>query len=94
MELKTIQQALIKEINKGRGMQFLESYFEIIAVGLYFNIDDYEDTEADIKWIKQKIETFSEQIEYKNIKAGIIKRLKSHLSEQVLHYFMLIGKDL
>ncbi|MEO6454451.1 MAG: DUF262 domain-containing protein [Ginsengibacter sp.] len=38
----------------GRGTQFLESYFEAIAIGLYSNIDDY--SEGDIQLLRDKIE--------------------------------------
>jgi hypothetical protein len=38
---------------EGRGTQFLESYFEAIAVGLYSNIDSY--SEDDINLIRDKI---------------------------------------
>lgn len=44
----------------GRGTQFLESYFEAIAIGLYSNIDIY--TELDIEVIINKIECIESQI--------------------------------
>jgi hypothetical protein len=37
----------------GKGTQFLESYFEAIAIGLYFNIDNY--TDNDLPLIISKI---------------------------------------
>lgn len=37
----------------GKGAQFLESYFEAIAIGVYSNISDYSD--ADIPLLKAKI---------------------------------------
>jgi hypothetical protein len=40
----------------GKGTQFLESYFESIAVGLYSNIDSYSALDGDIELIKSKIE--------------------------------------
>ncbi len=44
----------------GRGTQFLESYFESIAIGLYSNIDKY--SERDISGIKDKINKISTKI--------------------------------
>lgn len=45
---------------EGRGTQFLESYFEAIAIGLYWNIDDY--TDDDIPQLKDKIYQIGENI--------------------------------
>lgn len=39
----------------GKGTQFLESYFEAIAIGLYFNIDSYNDSDSDLHLIISKI---------------------------------------
>ena len=44
----------------GRGTQFLESYFESIAIGLYFNIDSYSD--SDIEYLKTKIDNIDSSI--------------------------------
>lgn len=44
----------------GRGTQFLESYFESIAIGVYSNIDDYD--ENDIETLKNKIENIDKHI--------------------------------
>ena len=44
----------------GRGNQFLESYFEVIAVGLYYNIDQY--SLDDTKSVADKIEAIDPQI--------------------------------
>jgi hypothetical protein len=44
----------------GRGTQFLESYFESIAIGLYSNIDEY--SHADIEILKSKIEVIDDYI--------------------------------
>jgi len=44
----------------GKGQQFLESYFEAIAVGLYWNIDSYDD--SDIELIKKKIQNIEENL--------------------------------
>ncbi|WP_297982321.1 DUF262 domain-containing protein [uncultured Chryseobacterium sp.] len=48
------------------GQQFLESYYEAIAIGLYYNIDDY--SKDDYAYIKQKIDDLDEQEEFKNAK--------------------------
>ncbi|HEV8080762.1 MAG TPA: DUF262 domain-containing protein [Chitinophagaceae bacterium] len=45
------------------GQQFLESYYEAIAIGLYFNIDKY--TADDIELIISKIEDLENQDEFK-----------------------------
>ncbi|HYM94277.1 MAG TPA: DUF262 domain-containing protein [Chitinophagaceae bacterium] len=39
----------------GKGQQFLESYFEAIAIGLYWNIGSYTDSKEDIALIEKKI---------------------------------------
>jgi hypothetical protein len=44
----------------GRGTQFLESYFESIAIGLYSNVDHYDET--DIELIGQKIDELKENL--------------------------------
>lgn len=44
----------------GRGTQFLESYFESIAIGLYSNIDDYDNN--DIEFLKDKIGSIDSHI--------------------------------
>ena len=44
----------------GRGTQFLESYYEAIAIGLYRNIDDY--TEYDVKELSEKITKIDDYI--------------------------------
>jgi hypothetical protein len=44
----------------GRGTQFLESYFEVIAIGLYFNIDKY--TLDDLDYIRQKVDNIEVSI--------------------------------
>jgi len=44
----------------GRGTQFIESYFESIAIGLYNNIDDY--SVDDLVILKQKIENIEKTI--------------------------------
>lgn len=53
-----------KEVFKkdGKGTQFLESYFESIAIGLYSNIDSYTELEDDVLIIKSKIEMIETQI--------------------------------
>jgi hypothetical protein len=44
----------------GRGTQFLESYFESIAIGLYYNINQYDSD--DIELLRDKIEQIDVQI--------------------------------
>jgi hypothetical protein len=44
----------------GRGTQFLESYFEAIAIGLYFHIDKY--TLGDLDFIRQKVDDIENHI--------------------------------
>ncbi len=44
----------------GKGTQFLESYFEAIAIGLYSNIDNY--TENDLAVLKSKIDNIDTSI--------------------------------
>jgi uncharacterized protein with ParB-like and HNH nuclease domain len=47
---------------QGRGQQFLESYFEVIAIGLYSNVDKYSSSRSDIKLIKKKIDGIESRI--------------------------------
>ena len=44
---------------EGRGTQFLESYFEAIAIGLYSNIDEY--TDNDLEFLTNKINNIEEE---------------------------------
>jgi len=46
----------------GRGKQFLESYYEAIAIGLYWNIDSYN--ENDLGSIKSKIDNVENQPDF------------------------------
>lgn len=46
----------------GRGTQFLESYFESIAIGLYINIGIYEETKEYIEIIQKKIKEIKSNI--------------------------------
>lgn len=46
----------------GRGTQFLESYFEAIAIGLYSNIDSYSVSEMDKEIIRGKIDNIELKI--------------------------------
>ena len=47
---------------KGKGQQFLESYFEAIAIGLYNNIDNYnDDSQEDLDMIELKINSIEEE---------------------------------
>lgn len=55
--------------NFGRGgQQFLESYFESIAIGLYHNIDQY--TNNDIDTINSKIDQLESQTDFRNAKGS------------------------
>lgn len=47
---------------EGKGTQFLESYFESIAIGLYSNIASYTELDDDIELIKSKIESIEAHI--------------------------------
>jgi hypothetical protein len=53
---------------QGKGQQFLESYFEAIAIGLYNNIDEYEDTTEDIALLKSKINSIEAQDDFTGYK--------------------------
>jgi len=55
---------VFKKNSSNKGQQFLESYFEAIAIGLYYNIDFYNETENDIDIIKNKIDRLDEQQEF------------------------------
>lgn len=48
--------------------QFLESYFEIFAIGLYSNIDSYKNNEESIEYIKQKIESIENDKKFIKLK--------------------------
>jgi hypothetical protein len=54
----------------GKGSQFLESYFEAIAIGLFYNIEQYDNTEAPISQLQQKIDAIEEQAGFAAYKAG------------------------
>ncbi len=43
----------------GKGTQFLESYYESIAIGLYHNIEQYNDDNDDINLIQEKIDSIN-----------------------------------
>lgn len=53
---------VFKSTKSNRGQQFLESLYEAIAIGLYHNIDDYN--EGDIGIIINKIDELDSQSEY------------------------------
>ncbi|MDP2363265.1 MAG: hypothetical protein Q8M94_05800, partial [Ignavibacteria bacterium] len=55
---------IFKRTSGSSGQQFLESYYESIAIGLYFNIDSY--STDDIDQINFKIEHLEEQDGFKN----------------------------
>lgn len=46
------------------GQQFLESYYEAIAIGLYFNIDSY--SKDDYELIKEKIDKLDTEEDFNN----------------------------
>lgn len=52
----------------GKGQQFLESYYEAIAIGLYTNIDSY--TDSDVEIIKQKITNLENEPSFSMYKGG------------------------
>ncbi|MFN5308816.1 MAG: DUF262 domain-containing protein [Candidatus Kapaibacterium sp.] len=45
---------------EGKGTQFIESYFEAIAIGLYSNIDSYSDSDIDL--LAEKIDRIDADI--------------------------------
>lgn len=53
---------------EGKGQQFLESYFESIAIGLYNNISSYSD--SDVLMIKSKIDELEAQQGFVKYKEG------------------------
>lgn len=61
---KLLHKAKGKDVFKkdGKGTQFLESYFEAIAIGLYSNLGSYSESESDIEIIKNKIDNIESQI--------------------------------
>ncbi|TAH30027.1 MAG: DUF262 domain-containing protein [Cytophagales bacterium] len=61
----------------GRGNQFLESYYEIIAIGLYSNIEKYDiENDADVDLVKYKIENINDIMQY-NRGTGSETRVKN-----------------
>ncbi|WP_299286758.1 DUF262 domain-containing protein [uncultured Mucilaginibacter sp.] len=54
---------IFKRSTGSSGQQFLESYYEAIAIGLYFNIDNY--SEDDIEFILSKIDNLEGQDDFK-----------------------------
>lgn len=62
---------------QGKGTQFLESYFEAIALGLYANIESYSDTAPDIEIIRNLIDKIENSIEkYPNASSRIPKMVQ------------------
>jgi len=53
---------------QGKGQQFLESYYEAIAIGLYANIDDYSN--QDFSLIGEKISELDNQEEFQRGKGS------------------------
>jgi hypothetical protein len=71
-----LSQAVGRDVFKkaGRGQQFLESYYETIAIGLYSNIDDYDI--EDIPVIGEKVknmENLGDEIRAANSESRIRK---------------------
>jgi Protein of unknown function DUF262 len=56
---------------KGSGQQFIESYFEGIAIGLYHNIDNYNDTPEDLQIIISKIDSIETQSDFTKYKQNL-----------------------
>lgn len=52
----------------GPGQRFIESYFEAIGVGLYYNVESYNET--DIELIRQKIEKIETYQEFTTSKGN------------------------
>lgn len=57
---------IFKSINTLKGQQFLESLFEAIAIGLYFNIEQYN--ENDISYLIGKIDNLDNEEDFRNAK--------------------------
>lgn len=53
---------VFKSTRSSKGQQFLESLFEAVAIGLYYNIDKY--SESDISFIASKIEGLENEDEF------------------------------
>jgi uncharacterized protein with ParB-like and HNH nuclease domain len=66
---------------KGRGQQFLESYYEAIAIGLYTNIDSY--TDGDVEIIKQKITNLENEKDFSMYKGGSGKTSEARIKNVV-----------
>jgi len=61
--------AVFQKIGKGR--QFLESYYEAIAMGVYSNIESYDiENENDISVLKEKIDKIEKQENFTEFRGG------------------------
>jgi hypothetical protein len=61
-------ESIFKRSTGTSGQQFLESYYESIAIGLYFNIDSY--SIEDVTLISSKIEHLEEQTDFQNTRGS------------------------
>jgi hypothetical protein len=56
---------------QGKGQQFLESYYEAIAMGLYSNIQDYDiEQGADLNILKTKIDNIEQENDFTKFRGG------------------------
>ena len=59
-------ETVFKSANTPKGQQFLESLFEAIAIGTYFNVDSYDENDSEI--ISSKIDDLENQSDFKSAK--------------------------
>jgi hypothetical protein len=65
---KVAGENIFKRKSKG---QFLESYFEAIAIGVYENITSFDlNTEEDIEFIKKKVEALEDEEDFTRFKGS------------------------
>ncbi len=57
---------VFKSTITNKGQQFLESLYESIAIGIYFNVDKYSDDDIDL--VAKKIDDLEEQQEFQSAK--------------------------
>jgi Protein of unknown function DUF262 len=73
---------------QGEGQQFLESYFEAIAIGLYNNIDNYSINANDIAIITNKIDNIEAQTTF-----NAYKRTSGTNAETRIRHVVPFGKE-
>jgi hypothetical protein len=56
---------------QGKGQQFLESYYEAIAMGVYSNIQDYDiEQDEDLSILKTKIDNIEQENDFTRFRGG------------------------